>query len=460
MRHGLLRAYTVLTGPRSRPVAVPLHSSSDMKVLISSWSRGSVLLLAFLASACPSEEAPGVVCAEDNGSLELPDGFCATVFADEVGRARHIAVTPSGDVYIAISNEFGSDSPGGIMALRDEDGDGVADRRERFAEGGGNGITWRDGMLYLAQDDRILRYRLPDGTLLPSGSPDVIVSGLPGVGGHIFKSVEVDDDGNLFVNIGSPSNACQVDDRQLESPGLDPCPELATRAGIWRFDADTIGQTQADGERYATGIRNANALAFDPQGTLWAAQNGRDQLYENWPQLYTPEDEQRLPSEEIFRITEGADYGWPYCYHDAALDQKVLAPEYGGNGTIIGRCAAVEEPDAVLPAHWAPLSMDFYEGNQFPARYRGGMFIANHGSWHDPSAVQPPGYNVVFIPVSNGEVLGGYERFAEDFAGEGRPLPEQAEHRPVGVTEAPDGSLYISDDWGGRVWRVYYRGNR
>ena len=413
--------------------------------------------IVMLASACPGEDDGGGPACTEDGSITLPAGFCATVFADGLGHARHITVSPSGDVFVAVTEGPGG-TAGGVVALRDEDGDGVADREETFAEEGGNGIAWHQGRLYLAQNDRILRYRLPDGRLTPDAAPEVVVSGLPNVGNHNAKTVVVTESGDLFVNIGSASNACQEEDRTPGSPGVDPCPELEVRAGIWRFDGDATDQVQADGYRYATGIRNANALALDAYGALWAAVNGRDQLYDNWPDLYAPEDELRLPSEEILRVEEGADYGWPYCYHDPDLDQKVLAPEYGGDGTTVGRCAEAEEPDAVLPAHWAPLGMIFYRGQQLPARYRGGMFITNHGSWAEPNATTPAGYNVVFVPAGGGEVRGAYERFAEGFAGEGRPLPEAAEHRPVGIAEAPDGSIYIGDDQGGRIWRVYYRG--
>jgi len=432
----------------------------------SSWSApsrarsfGGGALIVLLASACPGEggdDGVGLECVED-GSITLPAGFCATVLAQDLGRARHVAVSPSGDVFVAVADAFDG-TPGGVVALRDEDGDGVADRRERFAGRGGNGIAWHEGSLFFAQNDRILRYRMPAGRLVPSEAPDVVVSDLPPASGHTSKSVVVDADGDLFVNIGSQSNACQAEDRVPGSPGLVPCPELLTQAGIWRFDGDAVGQTQADGQRFATGMRNSNAMALDGFGNLWAAINGRDQLYDNWPEIYDPEDELRLPSEEIVRVGVGDDYGWPYCYHDPLLDQKVLAPEYGGDGTLVGPCADAQEPQAVLPAHWAPLGMTFYRGQQFPARYRGGMFIANHGSRFEEEAVEPEGYNVVFVPAAFGAVQGPYERFAEGFAGEGRPLPDEARHRPVGVAEGPDGSLYISDDWAGTIWRVVYRG--
>ena len=446
-------------------------SLRSSRVLPRPRSLGGAALIVLLASGCPDEGGGGPGADDDDGepgepsepecddAITLPAGFCATVFADGVGRARHVTVSPSGDVFVAIADAPDGTSTGHVMALRDEDGDGVAERQETFGMPGGNGIAWHEGRLFFAQNDRILRYAMPDGTLVPEDAPEIVVTDLPAEGNHPAKTVVVTETGELFVNIGSATNACQEDDRVPGSPGVDPCTELETRAGIWRFDADAPGQTQDDGLRYATGVRNGNALALDASGTLWSAVNGRDQLYDNWPEIFSPEDELRAPSEEIIRVREGGDYGWPYCYHDPDLDQKVLAPEYGGDGMTADFCASVEAPEAVLPAHWSPLGMIFYRGDQFPADYRGGLFIANHGSRFEPQAETPlPGYNVAFVPTAAGEVTGPYERFAEGFAGDGRPLPEEAVHRPVGVAEAPDGSIYVTDDWGGRIWRIQYRG--
>ncbi len=398
-------------------------------------------------------------CDENNGSITLPAGFCAAIFADGVERARHMVVTPSGDVYVATNDSMDGKVLGNVVALRDDDDDGHADVMEHFGDKGGNGIAWHDGKLYFGQNDRILRYTIPEGALVPEHQPDVVVSGLPATGDHVSKTIVVSENGELFVNIGSASNACQMENRVPLSPGIDPCVELETRAGVWRFDANGTDQTQHDGVRFAMGVRNAVALAIHPEShELVAVQNGRDQLHENWPELFTPNDDQRLPSEELFILMENADYGWPYCYHDADMNEKVLAPEYGGDGQIIDRCAHVEEPDVAYPAHWAPLGVHFYGGDQFPDHYRNGAFIAFHGSRFAPDAMgELPGYNVVFQPFTAAAASNTYEVFATDFAGNARPLPEQAKHRPVGLAERPDGSLYISDDHGGRIWRVFYR---
>jgi len=413
-------------------------------------------------AAVATDDGRRVRCSAENGGITLPDHFCAAVVADQVGKARHLALNPNGSLYVALANSEGAND-GGVLALRDTDGDGDADVRQKFGSTGGNGVAYAFGHLFFAQDDKVVRYLLPPSRFLPIGNPVTVVSGLPHDGDHTNKTVVVGDSlrllGSLFVNIGSASNACQVENRVPFSPGVDPCPELPIRAGVWRFAAFRSGQGQRDGERYATGLRNMVALDVNPRdGRLYGVQNGRDQLAELWPNIYTPEQDALLPSEELFRIDRGANYGWPYCYHDPAIG-KVLAPEYGGDGTTEGRCSAVREPLLALPAHWAPLSMLFYTGRQFPDRYRQGVFVAFHGSRFDATN-QPagPGYNVVFVPFgADGRPSGGYEVFADGFAVDTSDLPDSAVHRPVGLAQGPDGSLYISDDKGGRIWRVVYR---
>jgi glucose/arabinose dehydrogenase len=400
----------------------------------------------------------GLACDDDNGGITLPPGFCAARFAEGLPGPRHIAITPAGDVFVASAPRSGA-SPS-FVALRDANGDGKAEQRVNFGSAPGNGIAWHAGYLYFAAHDSVLRYALPDGSLTPSGGPELIVGGLPATPDHYAKSVAIPRSGGfMYVNIGSASNSCQVQNRALESPGIDPCPELETREGIWKFELDQPGQTLADATHVAKGTRNANALALDSADQLFTAQNSRDQLNENWPALFTLEQDMRLPAEGIFHVGLGDDYGWPYCYFDAEKAGYFLAPEYGGDGEIVGRCAGLRQPVATLPAHWAPLGAAFYEAAQFPEHYRHGLFIANHGSRFAPNAAEPlPGYNVVFIPFAEGAPSGPFERFAEGFAGPARPLPDGALHRPVGVAVAPDGALFVSDDKGGTIWRVVYRG--
>jgi glucose/arabinose dehydrogenase len=442
----------------------------------------AILVAACAASACQRGErgsesgdtaaarAQGdtsAACPADNGGITLPAGFCATVFADTVGHARHMVVAPNGVVYVNTwSGRYYGNAPaprgGFLVALHDTTGDGVADVRMRFGDSvraggiGGTGIALHAGDLFAEANDKIVRYDLSAGAMIPSGAPTTVVGGLPLTGDHPAHPFAIDSSGALFVNSGSASNACGVQDRTPGSRGHDPCTELRTRAGIWRYDANRTGQTFSPAERFATGIRNAVGITIGPNGALYATQHGRDQLAESWPALFTPEQGQNLPAEELLRVEEGADYGWPYCYYDETTRQLVLAPEYGGNGTEVGRCASMRPPAAVFPAHWAPNGVLFYSGNRFPARYRGGAFIAFHGSWNRAPGPQG-GYNVVFVPFAGATASGPFETFADGFAGPEKS-PDRATHRPSGLAVGPDGSLYISDDKAGRIWRVVYRG--
>ena len=400
--------------------------------------------------------------------LKLPPGFTATVFADGLGGARHIVAALNNNIYV---NTWRSPydttrrtPPGGyVVALRDTGGDGKADLIQRFGttsesgSRGGTGIALRDGALYVEADSNIFWYVLPPDSLLPILEPEVIVSGLTTEGGHPMHPIAVDAR-NLYVNMGSATNSCQVKDRELESPGQRPCRELGQRAGIWRFDI-VSGQRFNQSRRFATGIRNAVGLAIYPgDGTLYATQHGRDQLAANWPKLYNWKQSANLPAEELLRVERGGDYGWPYCYFDSTATGGLrLAPEYGGDGKKVGDCAGKRKPVAIFPAHWAPNALVFYDiPKGFPDSYRGGAFIAFHGSWNRAPEPQD-GYNVVFQPMTDGKPSGPYQVFADGFAGP-RKEPGLAAHRPSGLAVGPDGALYISDDQGGRVWRVSYTG--
>jgi glucose/arabinose dehydrogenase len=203
-------------------------------------------------------------------------------------------------------------------------------------------------------------------------------------------------------------------------------------------------------------------LAFDASGELYSTQHGRDQLYDNWPKLYTPDQGQNLPAEELLKIEKGGDYGWPYCYFDGTQQKLVLAPEYGGDGKAVGECASKKGPVAFFGAHWAPNGATFYNANAFPAHYRGGVFIAFHGSWNRAPGPQQ-GYDVVFVPFAGGNPVGPskFEVFASGFPGVqlGPETNDKAAHRPAGVAVGPDGALYIADDKGGRIWKVVFRGD-
>jgi glucose/arabinose dehydrogenase/mono/diheme cytochrome c family protein len=408
-------------------------------------------------------------CPSTDSGLKLPAGFCATIFADNIGHSRHLVVSPSGVVYVNTwSGDYyppGQKSPEGgfLVALQDKTGNGKADTTERFGEtaatggAGGTGIALYKGALYAEINDRIVRYPLA-GSVVPKDPATTVVTGLPLGGDHPMHPFAIAADGSMYVDVGTATNSCQVKNRTLKSPGIDPCTELETRGGTWRFDANKTNQPFTPGDRYATGIRNGEGFAVDAGGKLvYVTQHGRDQLHANWPDLYKPEEEATLPSEELLLLKQGGDYGWPECYYDPFQRKLVLAPEYGGDGgKKVGVCANKTGPVAAFPAHWGPNGAVFYDQKQFPAHYRNGVFIAFHGSW-DRAPYPQAGYNVIFQPVAAGGSAGPCELFADGFAG---PVetPEKAIHRPSGVAVGPDGSLYISDDITGRIYKIVYVG--
>ena len=435
------------------------------------WSiPGKASLAAGLVAAGLASPAMAA-CVGDNGGLSLPPGFCATIFADKIGHARHLVVAPNGVVYVNTwsGRYYGNDTPprgGFLVALQDKTGVGKADVAHfgpTAAQGskGGTGIALYKDWLYFEMNDRIERLPLPSsgGAPAPEGRSEVVVSGLPLTGDHPMHPFAIDAKGALYVDLGSATNSCQAENRMADQPGHDPCVELETRAGIWRYDANTLGQKFSPGERFATGLRNGEGFAFDRAGRLFATQHGRDQLAENWSKLYTHAQGAELPAEELVQLEPGADFGWPYCYFDGEQDKLVLAPEYGGDGgKKIGVCATKKPPVAAFPAHWAPNAMAFYDGGLFPESYRGGVFIAFHGSWNRAPSPQG-GYNVVFQPLADGKAVGEFIVFADGFAGANK-TPAGAAHRPSGVAVGPDGALYISDDKNGRIWRVTYSGDK
>jgi len=440
----------------------------------------AVALAAFIAVSSmvshPTESvsasgAASSACPTNDSGLTLPPGFCATIFADGIGHARHLAVAPNGVVYVNTwsGSYYPPNQPapsgGFLVALQDKTGSGKADVIERFGgteqtgDHGGTGITLFNGSLYAESNDRIIRYALPAGAIVPPGPPVTVVSGLPLGGDHPMHPFFISSDGLLYVDVGTATNACQLRNRTPHSPGAQPCTELKTRGGIWRFDANKTDQKFSPASRYATGIRNGEGFGVDPiHHRVYVTQHGRDQLHANWPELYKPEEEATLPSEEVVLLKEGGDYGWPECYYDPYQSKLVLAPEYGGDGGHkIGVCASKIGPVAAFPAHWAPNGMTFYSQKQFPAFYHGGLFIAFHGSW-DRAPYAQGGYNIVFQQLSPSGTPGRCQVFAAGFAG-GFNSPGQALHRPSGVAEGPDGSLYVADDVRGRFYKIVYKGN-
>src|SRR5271154_1538780 len=403
-----------------------------------------------LASGRSGAETKSQGCPSNESGLKLPAGFCATIFADGIGHARHLVVAPNGVVYVNTwSGDYyppGDKPPAGgfLVALQDKSGAGKADVIERFGEtiqtggAGGTGIGLYKGSLYAEINDKIVRYGLSAGSIVPGGSADTIVSGLPLGGDHPMRPFAIDRDGSLYVDLATATNACQVQNRTTHSPGIEPCTELNMRGGIWRYNANKRNQVFSPAERFATGIRNAEGFAIDAADHIFVTQHGRDQLHANWPERYKPEEEATQPAEELLLLKRGGDYGWPECYYDAIQGKLVLAPEYGGDGgKEVGRCATKTAPIAAFPAHWAPNAMALYDKSQFPAHYRHGVFIAFHGSW-DRAPYPQGGYNVVFQALAGDHASGQCEIFADGFAG-AVMAPGQAAHRPSGLAVGPDG---------------------
>lgn len=390
----------------------------------------------------------------DNGGILLPPNFGAVVVADELGAGRHLVVRDNGDIYVHLRRL--NDEGKGIVALRDTSGDGVADLALGFSDVPGTGIRLHNGYLYYSSRTRIYRSPLSPDRLLPEPQMDTLVKMVDGAG-HMEKTFDFDGAGNMYVNIGSLSNACEEMLRTGHSPGVDPCTELETRAGIWKFSDQALNQQQDISLRYATGIRNAVALTWNRQvGRLYGLQHGRDDLHRYWPEHYTEEQNLELPAEVFLDIEEGDDFGWPYCYYDQFRKRNMLGPEYGGTGQEAGRCSGVKAPLLAFPGHWGPNDLLFYQGSQFPEHYRQGAFIAFHGSWNRLGYEQA-GFNVVFVPMKDGRPSGDWEIFADGFKGS-RPINSSGDaiYRPCGLAEGPDGSLYVVDSQKGRVWRIMY----
>jgi len=393
---------------------------------------------------------------EDNGGLTLPQGFGATVFADTLGRARHIAVHENGDVFINLRSLKNGK---GLVALRDSDNDGHAEEIEYFGNAAGTGIGIYQNFLYYSTDSTVYRVGLSPNSLVPNEKSELIISDLLNKRQHAAKSFTFDEAGYIYVNVGAPANACQEQMRTPGSVGMDPCPLLENSGGIWRFQAGKPDQKQMeDGYRFSTGIRNAVAINYNPYSKhVYIVQHGRDQLYQFFPEYYSQEQSAELPAEEFFMLRDGADFGWPYCYYDHLIHKKVLAPEYGGDGEDVGRCAEKDDPIMAFPGHWGPNALLFYTGDMFPEKYKNGAFIAFHGSWN--RAPEQKGYHVIFVPFDGELPSGDYEVFASGFPGvETIESPADAKFRATGLAQGPDGSIYVTDDNVGRVWKIFYSG--
>jgi len=341
--------------------------------------------------------------------VDLPAGFGISVFESGLRDPRMMAVGPDGQLYVA---ERGA---GRIVRLPDRDSDGVSDGLEVVFSGlnAPSSIAfYADGSLYVGETTRVVRLSEPDAdgafTLR-----EVIVDGLPS-GGHSTRTVLFSPDyAWLFVSVGSSCNVC------LESD--------ARRATIVRYTPEGQDETI-----FAVGLRNAVGITFRP-GTdeLWATNNGRDWLGDD------------SPPETVYWVREGSDAGWPRCHAGRIID-----PDHGRPGD----CDGVAVPEVELQAHSAPLGLVFYDGEQFPEEYRGSLFVAFHGSWNRST---PTGYKVVRVPMD-----GGSPGVVTDFAAGWLRSIGARWGRPVDVVVGVEGSLFVSDDAGGVIYRIFYHSDR
>ena len=412
-------------------------------------------------------EKNNIKADELNGGLYLPGGFEALVVTEGVGPSRHIAVNDNGDIYVKLRTATGRN---GNVALRDEDNDGKVDIVERFGDYPNDGkfgteMKINEGYLYFSSELVVYRQKLKKNKLIPEGKPEIILVDPYPIRWHNAKSLAFDDKDNIYVTFSAPTNACENWETKPNTystkdvKGEYPCEQLDILGGIWKFNKNKLGQSLKDGKRYATGIRSVVGLTWNKlNNSLYGVNHGRDFLHNHAPQYYSEWENTVLPAEEFMKIEDGDDYGWPYTYYDHFKNKRMLAPEYGGDGKKISD--NYTKPIMGLPAHWAPNDLLFYTGDQFPDRYKNGAFIAFHGSTNRVPYPQA-GYVVGFIPFKEGVPSGKIEIFADGFAGKSVLIDmEDANYRPMGLAQGPDGSLYISESKKGKIWRVFFSGNK
>jgi glucose/arabinose dehydrogenase len=337
----------------------------------------------------------------------VPPGFRLTVFAANFKRPRWLTVAPNGDIFLADTGA------GEIVVLRDPQHTGGAQEREVFADGMKRpfGIAFREDYVYVGNMNEVVRFRYDPKTSKRLGEKEHLLD-LPS-GGHDTRSLAFSADGkHLFIGVGSASNI---------DTGEDPL-----RAAVTICDPDG-----KNARLYATGLRNPVGLALEPvTGEIWTTVNERDELGDN------------LPPDYFTSLKDGGFYGWPYSYIGNNVDPRVKPQQ----PDLVARAII---PDVLLGAHVAPLQFAFYTGKQFPESYRGGAFVAEHGSWNRATR---SGYQIAFVAFKNGKPSADPVPFMTGLVPD--PTGTDVSGRPVGVTVAPDGSLLVSDDGAGVVYRI------
>ncbi len=404
--------------------------------------------------------AAGPALAQEADGLKLPAGFHASVVADNLGGIRHIAVRGNGDLYVSTARAR-TGIGGGIIAIKMKPDHTAGEAVHFGVVDGGTGVRFYRDALYASSPSRIWRIALPKNGLTPKlgDEPQVIVDGMPALSGSGNREIAFDPKGNLYVAVSSSGNICTAPAPRGQKPvGLKPCPDIGTRAGVWRFSASKQNQQfPKDGEMIATGLRDLSALDWSAtDGSLYLIVHGRDGTHGTWADISQADDDNI--ADEMHKIGKGTDVGWPYTYYDGVKKQRLVSPEYGGDGKTVAS-GNYDAPVATFQGgRAAPVGLTFYTGKQFPAPYQGGAFVALHGTGGPQLPGGHNGYGVAFIPMSKSGVAGAPVTFADNFAGPTAASRNagKAAYRPVGVAVAPDGAIYVADSNKGKIWRISY----